>query len=120
MSLDNWEVQKTYTYFNNSNLTTIFLGDTETEYNLEIAATYNLDYIDYHRNNTNFEYGGLGNHALLHKVIIDDDEKGLLWHEWSQWAGSELDTAHFVTVDEALEELANHPEIDEIRRMVEP
>lgn len=120
-NLTNWETYKCYDYFENTNPKTIVLDtDNEygyyTEYELDIVDTYNLDYIDYVRNNTNFEYGGLGNHALLHKVIIDGATKGLLWHEWSQWQGSELDMGSFITKEEALEQLENHPEIEEIEK----
>ncbi len=118
-NLTDWMTVKCYDYLQNTNLKTITL-DTDgygynIEYDLKVISTYNLDYIDDHSNNTNFEYGGRGNHALLHKVVIDDDEKGLLWHEWSQWQGSELDSGYLLTAEEALEELENHPEIEEIR-----
>lgn len=119
-NLTNWETYKCYDYFENTNPKTIVLDtDNEygycTEYELDIVDTYNLDYIDYARNNTNFEYGGIGNHAFLHEVIIDGATEGLLWHEWSQWQGSELDSGKLLTVDEALNELENHPEIEKIQ-----
>lgn len=111
---ENWEVSKTYSYFCNTNYTTISLGEDETEYELEITDSYNLDYL--HGNSTNFEYGGMGEHSILHKVIVDGDvnDVRLFWQDWSQWQGSELDSGYFITVDEALDELENHPELEEI------
>ena len=47
----------------------------------------------------------------VHKVVIDDTTEYLLWHEWSM-QGSELDSGRLLTVDEALNELENHPEIE--------
>lgn len=118
-----WEITKTYTYFKNSNRTTIYLGGHDTEYEIGIIDSYNLDFIDYARNSTNCEFGGLGNHAILHKVRVDGEPSDLLlWHEWSQWAGSELDTGELVTTTEALSRLVwlryceeeKHPEYDDI------
>lgn len=120
-SLADCETGEFYEYLSNTNWKTISLGPNDTEYELEIIDTFNLDYLE--NNNTNFEFGGMGNHALLHKVLIDGKEKGLLWHEWSQWQGSELDTGFLLTADEALEKLvwrrfdgdeAKHPEYEEI------
>jgi len=119
-NIDNWITVKCYDYVCNSNLKTITL-DTDNnygyneEYELEITDTYNLDYLE--RNNTNFEYGGMGNHALLHKVIIDGDkdDNRILWHEWSQWQGSELDSGCLMSVEDILERLENHPELEEIK-----
>ena len=120
-SLEDWETCKCYDYFESSNPKTITLTEYgyNTEYELEITGTYNLDYldyIDYKHNSTNLEYGGLGNHAKLHKVIIDGDkdDNRILWHEWSQWSGSELDSGCLMTVEEVLERLKNHPELEEI------
>jgi hypothetical protein len=117
-SLNDWDTFKAYDYFCNSNSKTIYLESDEygynEEYELEITDSYNLDYL--HGNSTNFEYGGMGEHAKLHKVIIDGDENDnrILWHEWSQWQGSELDSGCLLTVDEALDRLENHPELEEI------
>lgn len=123
-SLSDWETTKTHTYICNSNRKTIYLGEEESEYELEILDTYNLDYIDYSRNKTNYEFGGMGKHAKLHKIRLDGkDSDLLLWHEWSQWQGSELDSGELVTKDEALDRLVwldgggqeeRHPEYDEI------
>jgi hypothetical protein len=113
-SPEDWETTKTHTYICNSNRKTIYLGEEESEYELEILDTYNLDYIDYSRNETNREYGGRGEHAKLHKVRVDGGEEGLLWHRWSQWQGNELDQGELVTKEEALEWLTDHPEYDEI------
>lgn len=118
-NLSDWVTVKAYDYICNSNYKTITL-DTDNEYGyneeyeLEITDTYNLDYLQ--RNSSNFEYGGMGEHAKLHKVIIDGDENDnrILWHEWSQWQGSELDSGCLLTVDEALDRLENHPELEEI------
>lgn len=118
-NLSDWVTVKAYGYICNSNYKTITL-DTDNEYGyneeyeLEITDSYNLDYL--HGNSTNFEYGGMGEHAKLHKVIIDGDENDnrILWHEWSQWQGSELDSGCLLTVDEALDRLENHPELEEI------
>lgn len=119
-SLDDWCTTKCYDYISNSNFKTITL-DTDNnygyneEYELEITNTYNLDYLE--NTNTNFEYGGMGNHALIHKVIIDEDkdDNRILWHEWSQWQGSELDSGCLMTVEDVLERLENHPELEEIK-----
>jgi len=116
-NLTDWMTMKCYDYIENTTHKTIAL-DTDNnygyneEYELEITDSYNLDYLQ--NNSTNFEYGGMGNHAKLHKVIIDGEKKGLLWQDWSQWQGSELDTGYFITIEEALEELSEHPEIEEI------
>lgn len=112
-SPSDWETTRTHTYICNSNRKTIYLGEEDAEYEIEILDTYNLDYIDYSRNKTNAEYGGTGEHAKLHKVLADG-EPALLWHRWSQWSGSELDMGELVAKEETLERLADHPDIDEI------
>jgi len=128
-----WFTIKCYDYVCSSNHKTIALDidngyGYNKEYELEITETYNLDYL--RNNSTNFEYGGMGNHALLHKVIIDNDkdDNRILWHEWSQWQGSELDTGYLLTAKEVLEALSGlyntdgeywdikpHPELEEIK-----
>jgi len=126
-NLDDCEAETCYSYVCNSNWKTITYDDAyDTSYELEILNSFNLDIWD--GSNHYFPKGSTGNHALLEKVIIDGEEKGLFWHEWSQWQGSELDTGYFVTAEEVLERLAGlyntngeyweekpHPELDEIR-----
>jgi hypothetical protein len=73
-----------------------------------------LDILD-ENSNRYYPRKSTGNHAMLEKVIIDDSRKGLLWHEWSQWQGEELDEGFLLTEEEALELLKYHPEIDEIQ-----
>lgn len=119
-NLTDWFTIKCYDYVCSSNHKTIAL-DTDNsygyneEYELEIIDTYNLDYLQ--QNSTNFEYGGLGNHALLNKVIIDGDKNDnrILWHEWSQWQGSELDSGCLMNVEDVLDRLEEHPELEEIK-----
>lgn len=131
-NLADWFTVKCYDYIENTNHKTITLDtDNNHGYNeeneLEITDTYNLDYLQ--NNNTNFEYGGQGNHALLHKVIIDGDkdDNRILWHEWSQWSGSELDMGCLMSVEDVLKRLSGlynkevecwvsnlHPELEEI------
>lgn len=102
-------------YVYNSNLTTITFDDEcETWYDLEVISSYDLDILD-ENSNRYYPRKSTGNHAMLEKVIIDDSRKGLLWHEWSQWQGEELDEGFLLTEEEALELLRYHPEIDEIQ-----
>jgi len=102
-------------YVCNSNLTTITFDDEcETWYDLEVIGAYDLDILD-ENSNRYYPRRSTGHHALLEKVIIDDSRKGLLWHEWSQWQGEELDEGFLLTEEEALELLRYHPEIDEIQ-----
>ena len=105
---------KAYGYAKNSNWTYVCLDDDMVEYEFEVLDTYNLDYQEKGPNSTDFTFGGMGEHARLEKVR-EDDQEYLLWHEWSQWSGDELDTGYLLTKEEALEALADHPEIDEIR-----
>lgn len=103
-----------YEYVKNNNLTTIVYDENrDTQYDLEVLDSYNLDILD-DRGNSYYPYKSTGNHALLEKVRINDSEVGLLWHEWSQWQGQELDEGFLITPEEALEMLAEHPEIEEI------
>ena len=111
-NLNDFITVKCYNYFKNTNLTTVTADENTTEYNFEILDTYNLDY--FKPNSTNAEYGGMGEHAKLHKVK-DGDQEYLLMHNWSQWQGSELDSGYLLTESEALEELENHPEIEKIQ-----
>jgi len=119
-NLEDWDTYKAYDYFCNSNSKTIYLESDGYGYNeenkLEITSTYILDYIDYARNKTNFEYGGTGEHAKLHKVVIDGDkdDNRILWHEWSQWQGSELDMGCLMSIEDVLDRLENHPELEAI------
>lgn len=102
-------------YVCNSNLTTLTFDDEcDTWYDLEVISTYDLDILD-ENSNRYYPRKSTGHHALLEKVIIDDSRKGLLWHEWSQWQGEELDEGFLLTEEEALELLRYHPEIDEIQ-----
>jgi hypothetical protein len=103
-----------YEYVKNSNLTTIVYDENrDTQYDLEVLDSYNLDILD-DCSNSYYPYKSTGSHALLEKVRINDSEVGLLWHEWSQWQGQELDEGFLITPEEALEMLAEHPEIEEI------
>lgn len=113
-SLEDCLTETCYSYLKNSNWTTITFDEARnTSIELEILDKYNLDILD---ENSNFYYPrrSTGNHAILKKVLADG-EPALLWHEWSQWSGSELDTGYLLTKEEALEALKDHPEIDEIR-----
>lgn len=115
-ALTDFEVTRTHTYFRNSNRTTIYLDDDTIGYELDILTGISLDYIDYSRGKTNAEYGGMGHHAILHKVRVDGRDSGLLlWHEYSAWQGEELDTGELVTAAEALKRLENHPDLDNIK-----
>jgi hypothetical protein len=122
-SLSDWGTAPTYTYFCNSNHKVEYLQEDQTEYEIDILDTYNLDYA---RNKTNREFGGIGEHAKLHKIRLDGEPSDLLlWHEWSQWAGSELDTGELVTVAEALSRLRwldysgeRHPKYEEIESWI--
>ena len=124
-NLEDVETIKAYGYFCNTNWTVVTLGESSTEYNFEILDTYNLDYLK--PNSTNWEYGGMGEHAKLQKVK-EGDQEYLLMHEWSQWQGSELDTGYLLTADETVEALSGlyntdgeywdikpHPELEEIK-----
>ncbi len=116
-SLNDWLTVKCYDYTCNANLKTIVL-DTDNTYNyneeivIEVKDTYSLDIWD--GSNHYYPRKSTGNHAILEKVLADG-EPALLWHEWSQWSGDELDTGYLLTKEEALEALKDHPEIDEIR-----
>lgn len=108
------ETFKVYGYHKNSNWTYVCFDDTcMNEYEFEILDSYNLDYQEKGPNSTDFTYGGMGEHAKLEKVREGDTEY-LLMHNWSQWQGSELDSGYLLTKEEALEELAEHPEFEEI------
>lgn len=101
-------------YVRNSNWTyAVFDEDSMSQYEFEVVDFCNLDYQE--KGNTDFTYGGMGNHARLEKVRDVDGQGYLLKHFWSQWAGEELDCGYILTEEEALEELADHPEIKEIR-----
>jgi hypothetical protein len=114
-NLNEVETFKAYGYNKGGNWTVTYLNDnTDTEYEFEILDTYNLDYQEKGQNSTDFTYGGMGEHSKLHKVK-EDDKEYLLMHNWSQWQGSELDGGYLLTKEEALEELAEHPEFEEIR-----
>ena len=115
--LNDCEQTKFYEYLSNTNYKTVVCGPDTTEYELEIVDSYTLDIWD--GSNHYYPKGSTGNHATLKKVVIDGKEKGLLWHEWSQWQGSELDSGYLLTKEEALKELANHPEIEEIREWLQ-
>lgn len=115
---DDFITEKCHDYFKASNLTTVTADESITEYNFKIIDGYTLDYLE-KPGNTNFEFGGMGNHATLEKVREEDGQEYLLMHQWSQWQGSELDTGYLLTIDEALDELVDHPEIDEIREWLE-
>lgn len=106
-------------YICNSNLTTITFDDEcDASYELEVISTYDLDILD-ENSNRYYPRKSTGNHAMLEKVIIDDSRKGLLWHEWSQWQGEELDEGFLLAEEEALELLRYHPEIDEIQEWLQ-
>jgi hypothetical protein len=111
-SLKDCEMISAYSYVKNSNWTTITLGECDTSYELEVIGECNLDIWD--GSNHYYPYNSTGHHALLQAVLIDNSQRGILWHEWSQWQGSELDLGYFVTVEEAKEALVNHPELEEI------
>lgn len=116
--LRNCYAETCYEYVKNSNLTTIVLDEgRDTSYELEVVDDYELDIWD--GSNHYYPYRSTGSHALLEAVLVDGNVRELLWHEWSQWQGSELDTGFFVTPEEALEMLAEHPEIEEITEWVE-
>ena len=109
---------KAFGYHNNSNWTHACLNpDTDTEFDFEVLDSYYLDYRE-NPNGTDFTYGGIGEHAKLEKVKEYENEY-LLMHQWSQWQGSELDGGYLLDTDDALKELANHPEIEEIREWLQ-
>lgn len=113
------ETFRAYGYHKGGNWTHKCLNpNTDTEYEFEILDTYNLDYQEKGPNSTDFTYGGMGEHAKLEKVREGDTEY-LLMHNWSQWQGSELDGGYLLTKEEALEELAEHPEFEEIREWLD-
>jgi len=108
-----------YGYVRNSNWTYACFGEEHMlQYEFEVLDSYNLDYQE-RPGSTDFTYGGMGNHAKLEKVKDEDGDEYLLMHLWSQWQGSELDQGYLLTKEEALEELAEHPEIEEIRVWLE-
>jgi hypothetical protein len=112
-NLEDCETATCYSYFCNSNWITITFDEAhDTSIELEMLDTYSLDIWD--GSNHYYPRTSTGNHAILEKVLADE-EPALLWHEWSQWSGSELDTGYLLTKEEALEALKDHPEIDEIR-----
>ncbi len=121
-NLDDWGTVKCYQYICNSNPKTIVL-DTDNDYSyneeieIEVLDTYTLDILDENMNRY-YPRKSMGYHAILEKVLADG-EPALLWHEWSQYSGDELDSGYLVSKDEALETLKDHPEIDEIREWLD-
>jgi len=104
-----------YGYVRNGSWTyTVFNEAYMEQFEFEVVDSYNLDYQE-RPGSSDFTYGGMGNHARLEKVEDEDGEEHLLQHFWSQWQGGELDRGYLLTKEEALQELAEHPEIEEIR-----
>jgi hypothetical protein len=124
-NLKDWNTFKCYDYTSNCKIETITL-DTDNQYNyneeieIEVLDSYTLDIWD--GSNHYYPKGSTGNYAILEKVLADG-KPAFLWHEWSQWQGSELDTACIMTVEDILERLCSldayggkleHPEVEEI------
>lgn len=124
-NLNDWNTVECYDYTSNCKIETITL-DTDNPYSyneqieIEVLDTYTLDIWD--GSNHYYPKRSTGNHAILEKVLADG-EPAFLWHEWSQWQGSELDTACIMTVEDILNRLClldaygeklEHPEIEEI------
>jgi len=113
-NLEDCETVTCYSYNKDSNWTTITFDEAhDTSIEIEVLDTYSLDIWD--GSNHYYPRKSTGNHAILEKVLAGE-EPALLWHEWSQWSGSELDTGYLLTKEEALEALADHPEIEKIRQ----
>jgi len=114
-------IYRAYTYMKNTNLTYVVCWDEVEETRLEVVEKFCLDYQE-RWGSTDRTYGGVGQHANLWKVLVNDEKEWsgqVLIHFWSQWQGSELDQGYLLTKEEALEELAEHPEIEEIRVWLE-
>ena len=112
-SLDDCESEYCFDYRQNGDPRTLILGDDvsyEIEYNGEC---FDLDIKD-ERGYYYYPEGATGYHAALWVVEIDG-EKDLFWYEW---AGQELDGGYIMPRSKILELLANHPEIEEIKKWI--
>jgi hypothetical protein len=108
-----------YEWHDGSNWKQEAAGEDTVYYGIEIVDTYDLDCWD--GNNT--VYSGVGEHANVHKIILDGDAGTnlVLWEDWSQWEGNHP-MGELMTPDEVIARLeedysrGSHPEMAKIAR----
>lgn len=93
------------------------LGENAEEIAVTLGDSYDLDTWDGH----NAVWGGVGLHAIIHKLVAVDGDpepvgERVLWERWSQWEGSQT-TGQIMAVAEAAErlEVEEHPDADDIK-----